>query len=231
MGRMQALPTEIGAAIRQAVMASVSSVMRIEVTGDVGYLFFLEGELVHASTLEHEGEPAVIAILAWGKGEPAWCERRWPKQRTVQRSWNELAAMSAAPAAASFEQDDLPTLPNNTPAESEPQPETQPEVHLPSSFGLRQTLSRAEFKNALRISRGGTVGDGRGGTAHLKPILLSSFPLGDSLGAVLGLGPLIAAEASAPGFHRLVARSAEDVSAAETGGGSALQLARAFLKL
>jgi hypothetical protein len=231
MGRLQALPTEISAAVRQAVMANVTSVMRIEVTGDVGYLFFLEGELVHASTLEHEGERAVTAILAWGKGEPGWCERRWPKQRTVQRSWNELAAMSAAPAAASFEQDDPPTLPNNTPAESEPQPEPPPEVHFPSSFGLRQTLSRAEFKNALRIGRGGNVGDGRGGTAHLKPILLSSFPLGDSLGAVLGLGPLIAAEASAPGFHRLVARSSEDVSAAETGGGSALQLARAFLKL
>jgi hypothetical protein len=229
MGRQQALPTEISAAVRQAVMAGVSSVMRIEVTGDVGYLFFLEGELVHASTLEHEGERAVTAILAWGNGEPAWCERRWPKDRTVLRSWNELATLSPAPVAARSE-DDLPTLPI-TPVEPVQAAEPQPEVHFPSSFGLRQTLSRAEFKNALRMSSGGNVGDGRGGTAHLKPILLSSFPLGDSLGAVLGLGPLIAAEASAPGFHRLVARSSEDVSAAETGGGSALQLARAFLKL
>jgi hypothetical protein len=230
MARQRALPTEISAAIRQAVVASVSSVMRIEVTGDVGYLFFLEGELVHASTLEHEGERAVTAILAWGEGEPAWCERRWPKQRTVHRSWNELAAMAPAPAAVRFDEDNLPTLPI-TPVEREQPAEPQPDVHFPSSFGLRQTLSRAEFKNALRISSGGNVGDGRGGTAHLKPILLSSFPLGDSLGAALGFGPLIAAEASAPGFHRLVARSSEDVSAAETGGGSALQLARAFLKL
>jgi hypothetical protein len=230
MGRKQPLPTEISAAVRQAVMASVSSVMRIEVTGDVGYLFFLEGELVHAATLELEGEPAVAAILAWGEGEPAWCERRWPKQRTVHRSWNELAAVSPAPGAAHPEQDELPTLPIAQAERVQPV-EPQPEVHFPSSFGLRQTLSRAEFKNALRISSGGSVGDSRGGTAHLKPILLSSFPLGDSLGAALGVGPLIAAEASAPGFHRLVARSSEDVSAAETSGGSALQLARAFLKL
>lgn len=230
MGRQQKLPAEISAAVRQAVMAGVSSVMRIEVTGDVGYLFFLEGELVHAATLEHEGEQAVTAILAWGEGEPAWCERRWPKQRTVHRSWNELAAISPAPGAAHSEQDELPTLPM-APAERLQPVEPEPEVHFPSSFGLRQTLSRAEFKNALRISSGGNVGDSRGGTAHLKPILLSSFPLGDSLGAALGLGPLIAAEASAPGFHRLVARSSEDVSATETSGGSALQLARAFLKL
>jgi hypothetical protein len=124
----------------------------------------------------------------------------------------------------------LPTLPI-TPVEQAQPEEPQPEVHFPSSFGLRQTLSRAEFKNALRMSSGGSAGDSRGATAHLKPILLASFPLGDSLGAALGLGPLVAAEASALGFHRLVARSAEDVSAAETGGGSALQLARAFLKL
>jgi hypothetical protein len=61
--------------------------------------------------------------------------------------------------------------------------------------------------------------------------LLSSLTLGDSLGASFGLGPLVAAEASAPGFHRLVARSSEDGITVETGGGSALQLARAFLKL
>jgi hypothetical protein len=230
MGRQQNLPSEIGAAIRQAVVASVSSVMRIEVTGDVGYLFFLEGELVHASTLEHEGELAVMAILAWGEGDAAWCERRWPKDRTVLRSWSELAAASAARAVARLEQDDLPTLPT-TPVEREQPSDPPPEVHFPSSLGLRQTLSRAELKNALRIGNGGNVGDGRGSTAHLKPILVSSFPLGDSLGAALGLGPLIAAEASAPGFHRLVARSSEDVSAAETGSASALQLARAFLKL
>src|SRR6185436_13787802 len=101
------------------------------------------------------------------------------------------------------------------------------EVHFPSALGLRQVLDRAEFLNALRLSSAGNVSDSRGSTAHLKPILRSTLTLGDSLGAALGLGPIIAAEASATGFHRLIARSAEGASAVETAGGNSLQLARA----
>jgi hypothetical protein len=225
MGRAQALPGEIVVAVRQAAIGAVSSVMRVEVTGDVGYLFFLEGELVHASTLELEGESAATTIVGWGEGELAWCERRWPAERTVFLSSSELCRVPAAPPVRIE-----PEPPTSMPELAEPTPLTA-EVHFPSSFALRQTLSRAEFKNALRLSSGGDVGESRGSTAHLKPVLLASLTLGDSLGAALGLGPLVAAEASAPGFHRLVMRSAEDASAAESAGGNALQLARAFLKL
>jgi hypothetical protein len=227
MAHVPPLPREILAAIRQAAITMASAVMRVEVTGNVGYLFFLEGELVHGSTLELEGEPAVSAMLSWREAELAWCERRWPRERSVFRSWNQLA--EASPVAAPPLEDERPTAPV-IPIEAPP-PAPAAELHFPSSFGLRQTFSRADFKNALRVSAGGNVGDSRGSTAHLKPILSSSLTLGDSLGAAFGLGPLVAAEASAPGFYRLVARSSEDGIAAETGGGSALQLARAFLKL
>jgi hypothetical protein len=229
MARAPTLPREILAAIRQAAISMASAVMRVEVTGNVGYLFFLEGELVHGSTLELEGEPAVSAMLSWREAEIAWCERRWPRERSVFRSWSQLA--EATPVAAPPLEDERPTAPVIPIEAPVAAPAAAPEPHFPSSFGLRQTFSRADFKNALRISAGGNVGDSRGSTAHLKPILSSSLTLGDSLGAAFGLGPLVAAEASAPGFHRLVARSSEDGVAAETGGGSALQLARAFLKL
>lgn len=225
MARAQPLPREILAAVRQAAITTASAVMRVEVSGDVGYLFFLEGELVHGSTLELEGEPAVSAILGWREAELAWCERRWPRERTVFRSWSELA--DASPSSAPVAGERPPAPASSTVEAVQPGPES----HFPSSFGLRQAFSRAEFKNALRISAGGSVGDSRGSTAHLKPVLLSSLTLGDSLGAAFGLGPLVAAEGSAPGFHRLVARSSEEGIAVETGGGSALQLARAFLKL
>jgi hypothetical protein len=219
---------EIISAVRQARMAAASAVMRIEVTGDIGYLFFLEGELVHASTLDLEGEPAVYEILAWHEGRLAWCERRWPRERSVLRDWNELVnALPAAPSVTTAEQ------PETEPQALEPEP-VRPgasEVHLPSAFGLRQALSRADFKNALRLTQSGNVSDSRGNTAHLKPILRATVSLGDSLGAALGLGLLIGAEATAPGFHRLIARSVEDSCAVETMGGSSLQLARAFLKL
>lgn len=226
MARPLPLPRDILAAIRQAAMAMVSSVIRVDVAGDVGYLFFLSGELVHGSTLELEGEPAVSAMLSWREAELAWCERRWPRERTVFRSWSELCA-TPEPASVALIEDELPTAPA-IPIESS---EQTSEVRFPSSFGLRQMLNRADFKNAVRVSVGGNVPDSRGRSAHLKPILLSSLALGDSLGAAFGLGPLIAAEASAPGFYRVVARSVEDGVAAESGGGSAVALVRDFLKL
>jgi hypothetical protein len=186
---------------------------------------------VHASTLELEGEAAAVAILTWRDVRLSWCERRWPRERTILCNWNQLAAAAQTPrprpavAVAAVPEKAKPDV------TGPPDRAKASEVHFPSSLGLRQALGRAEFKNALRLAAGGHVSDSRGSVAHLRPILRSTVTLGDLLGATLGLGPLIGAEASAPGFHRLVARSAEDASAAETAGGNALQLVRAFLKL
>jgi hypothetical protein len=222
-----ALPGDLMTAVHQARVGAASAVLCIETTGDVGYLFFRDGEVVHASTLELEGEPAVMAILPWQEVRLTWCERRWPRERSVRRGWNELVAAASAlpaPVAAQAANADAPT--RELPARAH-----APEVHFPSALGLRQALGRAEFKNALRVAAGGHVSDSRGSVAHLRPILRSTVTLGDLLGAALGLGPLLGAEASAPGFHRLIGRSADEATAAETVGGNALQLVRAFLKL
>lgn len=228
----EALPDELLAAVRLARSTFKTAVMCVEVSGNVGYLFFLDGELVHASTLELEGEPAATEILAWRAVRLAWCERRWPKSRSVLRDWNELVeASEAAQTPLSAVSAVSTARAEIAPPQHEPARAAPAAVALPSALGLRQALGRAEFKNALRVAAGGQVGDTRGSVAHLRPILSSSLTLGDLLGDALGLGPLIGAEASAPGFHRLVARSSEDASAAETAGGSALQLLRAFLKL
>jgi len=225
MRALATLPDDVVSAIRQAQVTAATVVIRVEVTGDVGYLFFLEGELVHASTLELEGETAVSAILSFDEVGLSYCERRWPRERSVKRSWTELVPRAAtAPAQAE------PDL-SQPVADRDQGPESTGEVHFPSALGLRQVLDRTEFLNALRLSSAGNVSDSRGSTAHLKPILRSTLTLGDSLGAALGLGPIMAAEASATGFHRLIARSAEGASAVETAGGNSLQLARAFLKL
>lgn len=228
---------DIVATLRHASITQATSVLRVEIPGDVGYVFFLNGDVVHATTLQGDGEGALAEILAWSTGELAWCERRWPNVRTVQRPWSDLlpAPTERAPA---------PTV-RPDPATEEAADEEAPiskevpvfpalnqsTVHFPSTLGIRQALGRAEFKNALRLTLTGNVTDSRGSTSHLKPVLRSSVTLGDSLGAALGLGPLLAAEASALSFHRLLARSSEDAMVVETVGGSGLQLARAFLKL
>jgi len=187
-------------------------------------LFFLKGDLVHASTLDREGEAAASVIANWQPAvPPCWCERRWPRERSVTRRFLELLddgerEQSVGPGPIEMHEPDPPSS------------EVDETAHFPSTFGLRQVLGRAEFKNALRM-RSGVVGDSRGSSSHLRSIVQATMTLGDSLGAVLGLGSLIAAEASAPGFHRLLARSADELVAVETADPTTLPLTRAFLKL
>jgi hypothetical protein len=213
--------------LRQASISPVTAVLRVDVPGNVGYLFFLKGEVVHASTLELEGEPAFTDILAWTDANLAWCERRWPSQRTIQRSWTDLQKLIEQDAFATGSPDAAPAS-----AEAPETAESPPvQVHLPTALGLQRALANTEFKNALRLSNAGHVKDSRGSSAHLKSILRSSLTLGASFGECLGLGPLIAAEASWPLLHRVIGCSTEEAIAAESPGGDGLQLARAFLKL
>lgn len=251
-GEQRLETTDIFSALREASVSGASAVLRVEVVGDVGYVFVLNGEPAHASTLELEGEAAVRAILSWGSGTLTWCERRWPRQRSLYLSWSELrsqpdpgptGAGPAAPDPAPATSPALPALPEEPAAvEHGPSPE---DVHFPSSVAIRRVLAHAACKDALCVTSGGAVvtsdeapvrsrgaiaasaGRSRALAAILKPSLL----LGDSLGGALGLGPLVAAEAYAPGLHRLLARSSDESSIVECAESAQLELARAFLKL
>jgi hypothetical protein len=216
-------------------------VLCAEINGDVGYLFFLKGELVHASSLDLEGESAAAEILAWQAATLSWCERRWPRERTISKNLDDL--LQARPVAPSVSVGVVqPPPPSAVDDEEEPPPQSRsrvgspkpvvsPEPRLPSAGGVSRALLAGGFKNVVRVNAGGHVTEARGSHHHLKSIVHASLALGDLLGTALGLGPLLAAEASASDFHRLVARSNDGASAAEGPGGPALSLARAFLKL
>lgn len=92
-------PEEIALALRQAGVSCISTVMRAEVPGNVGYVFLRDGEVVHATTLELEGEDALRAILRWRKASLAFCERHCPLGRSVKRPWSELDSRPLGEAA------------------------------------------------------------------------------------------------------------------------------------
>lgn len=225
--------TDIVSGLRQASISGASAVMRVEVVGDVGYVFLLNGELVHASTLDLEGEAALQAILSWGSGTLAWCERRWPRERSVHLSWAELRAI---PEPVALPRSTVVAEPAGTePAAFEPaafEPAvTADDVHFPSSIGIRRALAHADCKSALWLTSSGALVHSAGDGRQLKQIVTSSLLLGDSLGEAFGIGPILAAEACVTGLHRLVIRSSDESSIVESGDGAGLELARAFLKL
>lgn len=235
---------DIASVARRVSLTRQSAVLCAEVTGDVGYLFFLEGKLVHASSLDLEGDAAAVEILHWHAPNLSWCERRWPRQHSITKDLGELLLQAPAPLSEPFSlSEPAPAaVPDAFEVELEPPPESGPrrpapavavafEPRFPTVAGVSRVLLAGGFKNALSLNGNGRVEEAHGRHEHLRSVVQATPPLGDLLGAALGVGPLVAAEACGAGFHRLVARSTDGVVAAETSGGDALLLARAFLKL
>lgn len=218
---------------RAACSSGRAAVLCAEVPGDVGYLFFLKGELVHASSLDLEGEAAAVEILTWQDASLGWCERRWPRERSISKDLSELLELAARPPeypARMLEREEQPP-PESQARVVSPSTSPPPAARFPTAAGVSRALSNDGFKNVLSVDGSGTVAETRGSHRHLKAVVHATTVLGDLFGEALGLGPLIAAEASSRAFHRIVARSNDGITVAETSGGSALTLARAFLKL
>jgi hypothetical protein len=220
----------IASVARRVCLSGQSAVLCAEVPGDVGYLFFLNGALIHATSLDLTGDTAAAEILRWQSASLSWCERRWPRDRSVTQSLDELLQQAPDNAAAvAGQREDEP--PESEARRAQPTDQVTPAPRLPSATGVARALLGDGFKNALSVDGSGLVSGTRGSHEHLKAVARSSALLGDLFGEALGVGPLIAAEASSSGLQRIIARSSGGSAAAETSGGNALHLARAFLKL
>src|SRR5689334_21916677 len=113
---MPAIDSEesVAAVARAECLGGHTAVLCAEDPGDVGYLFFLKGELVHATSLDLEGEAAAIEVLAWQGASLGWCERRWPRERTITKDLTGLL-------------ESITTQPPTTASPIEPEEEPPPE--------------------------------------------------------------------------------------------------------
>jgi hypothetical protein len=101
---VKTLPTGFQAQIRGAslwdlvqieCLARKHRVVRVTTVGNVGYLYFDAGNIVHAATLEQEGELAAFEILQWNQGSFESCDREWPADPTIPVSWQTLLLRAA----------------------------------------------------------------------------------------------------------------------------------------
>jgi hypothetical protein len=89
----------------------------------VGYLYFAEGQIVHAAAGGIQGERAVLEILSWTSGTWDACDRPWPTVPSITTSWQGLFLRAAQ------QQDEArraATAPDDAPAR-----ESQPQVITP----------------------------------------------------------------------------------------------------
>jgi hypothetical protein len=76
-------------------MAWRRSVVRVTTQGDIGYLYFNEGQITHATTLQSDGEAAALEVLQWTHGTFEVCDRDWPAKESIRSSWQSLLLRAA----------------------------------------------------------------------------------------------------------------------------------------
>lgn len=64
--------------------------LRVDAAGRTGYLYFREGNLVHAATADLLGEAAVRAMLGWEQGRVSHSEGVWPATESITASWQSV---------------------------------------------------------------------------------------------------------------------------------------------
>jgi len=81
--------------VQMECLARSRRIVRVVSSGRVGYLYFRDGDIVHAGTKTLTGERAVLEILAWSDGVFEPCHIAWPERTTVTSPWQRLLLLAA----------------------------------------------------------------------------------------------------------------------------------------
>jgi hypothetical protein len=70
-------------------------IVRVASAGRVGYLYFSDGEIVHAGTRNLVGERAALEIMGWNDGVFEVCNIAWPERTTIAMRWQQILLAAA----------------------------------------------------------------------------------------------------------------------------------------
>jgi hypothetical protein len=173
---VKTLPTGFQAQIRGAslwdlvqieCLARKHRVVRVTTVGNVGYLYFDGGNIVHAATLDEQGELAAFEILQWNQGSFESCDREWPPSPTITISWQTLLLR-----AAQFK-DEAPMTTKT--------PQGNP------TNGNSGSWHAEDFELAVRLGANGEVLASRGEADEFANIIAYTARLAEILGDFMGL--------------------------------------------
>ena len=207
--------------VQMECLSRSRQVVRVSGEGGVGYLYFMDGRVVHAVTSKLVGEAAALEILAWTNGLFQPCQRAWPATSTIESSCEglilrlakrrdeaasnlvafparALTPVSGAPAAShvddnEFEEIEIEELHQEGEMRAPTNNIDQPSPP-PTAIGSGD-LS-ADFPVMLRLGAGGSIIKNKGGDEDLAGVVAYAHRLGQLAGELLGLDPFVAMECS-----------------------------------
>jgi Domain of unknown function (DUF4388) len=199
---VKTLPTGFQAQIRGAslwdlvqieCLARKHRVVRVTTVGNVGYLYFDAGNIVHAATLEQEGEFAAFEMLQWNQGTFEGCDRAWPASPSITVSWQALLLRAAQIKDEQGRGKVVPLPSKERTADLEggavtvesPMSTKPPQGN--ESNGNSGSWHAEDFELAVRLGANGEVFASRGDAEEFANIAAYTSRLAEILGDFMGL--------------------------------------------
>ena len=170
--------------VQMECLAGSQRVVRVTSAGNVGFLYFRAGSVVHAATKNLLGEPAAQEILSWNEGSFEPVEREWPVKESVSSGWQSLL-LRAAHAR------DERTAPQGVIAlrsSMSPKPPAVERVEVDSTpvEVLDHVLRAEDFATVLRLDPEGVLEVNRDGSQEFADVVAFACRLSEILGGHLG---------------------------------------------
>jgi hypothetical protein len=182
--------------VQMECLAQSNRVFRITSGHRIGYLFFNKGQMIHALSGDHVGEPAALEILKWRDGTVEPCNVGWPDAPTIHSTWQNLLILSAQardesgrhklvafPGNRSAAPTVTGTLRSDTTKLVKKEP---PSMSAPPS-SQSQSLSLAQFQAFVRLDPAGNVVSAKGEAEELAPVAAYAARLAELIGNMLGM--------------------------------------------
>jgi Domain of unknown function (DUF4388) len=182
--------------VQMECQARTRRVVRLSSRDAVGYLYFSDGEIVHAQTQRAFGERAAVEILQWSDGSFDVCERAWPASPTIHTS-HEALLLHVAKLRDEQAGSNLVTFPGRQETAG-PEPTVDLEtLEIEDEGGLDMTMTADvthDFPVALRLSSSGAVLKNKGASEEEADAVAYAARLVELTGELLGAGRFVAME-------------------------------------
>ncbi len=188
--------------VQMECLAMSTRVFRITSGHRIGYLFFNKGQMIHALSGDHVGEPAALEILKWRDGSVEPCNVGWPDAPTIHSTWQNLLLLSAQ-ARDESGRHKLVSFPTNRSAAPRSDmtklaKREDPSMNANAPPSSSSSLSLAQFQAFVRLDPAGNVVSAKGESEELAPVAAYTARLAELIGNMLGMEGFNSLECSFP---------------------------------
>jgi hypothetical protein len=161
--------------------------IRVTTVGNIGYLFFAEGQVIHACTLELDGEAAAREILLWSQGTFEPCERPWPAKPSIAKSWQALLLEAAQTVDEQTHRNVVPLPAPHWDLDEHARPISQEVETMTKNSLADANVKKEDPRLALRLNQQGGIISSHGASEDFAEMVAYACRLVEVIGDLLGM--------------------------------------------